>query len=150
MALLVAEYQALNLRQKGHGRIWRFFHGQENDKRTQLLEDMEKAIIKAVGKQVNLEPTETSPSDIAMLLNNKLIEKKSIKASKPDEFANRYNITGMVIYEPSELEINLQNQINPNVQNIIVDEVNNLDNEVMNNQIEENDLENEKSKQQHI
>ena len=56
----------------------------------------------------------------------------------------------MVIYEPSELEINIQNQINPNVRNIIVDEVNNLDNEVMNNQIEENDLENEKSKQQYI
>ena len=150
LALLVAEYQALNLRQKGHGRVWRFFHGQENDKRTQLLEDMEKAIIKAVGKQVNLEPIETSPSDIAMLLNNKLIEKKSIKASKPDGFADRYNITGMVKYEPSELEINVQNQINPNVQNIIIDEENNLNNEVMDNQIDENDLENEKSKQKNI
>ena len=47
-------------------------------------------------------------------------------------------------------EINIQNQINPNVQNIIVNEVNNLDNEVMNNQIDENDLENEKSKQNYI
>ena len=47
-------------------------------------------------------------------------------------------------------EINLQNQINPNVQNIIVDEVNNFNNEVMNNQIGENDLENEKVKQKYI
>ena len=47
-------------------------------------------------------------------------------------------------------ERNLQNQINPNVQNIIVNEVNNLDNEVMNNQIDENNLENEKSKEKYI
>lgn len=126
LANLVAEYQALNLRQKGHGRIWRFFHSGENDKRTQLLEDMEKAITKAVGEKVNLEPTEKTPSDIAILLNNKLIEKKAIGAAKPDEFASRYNITNMVKYEQSELEINISNKNKDNnlkENNKILDEL---------------------------
>lgn len=111
LAELVAEYQALNLRQKGHGRIWRFFHGEENDKRTQLLEDMKAAISKAVGENVNLEPTETTPSNIAILFNKKLIEKKAIEYAKPDIFASRYNIEKMVKYDQSEL-MNKSNENN--------------------------------------
>lgn len=107
LAELVAEYQALNLRQKGHGRIWRFFHSGENDERTELLNDMKAAIIKAIGVEVSLEPEDKSPSDITMLLNNKLIEKNSIEASKPDAFASRYKISDMVEYEPAELGINI-------------------------------------------
>ena len=107
LAELVAEYQALNLRQKGHGRIWRFFHSGENDERTELLNDMKAAIIKAIGVEVSLEPEDKNPSEIAMLLNNRIIEKNAAEASKPDAFASRYKITNMVEYDPAELGINI-------------------------------------------
>lgn len=132
LAELVAEYQALNLRQKGHGRIWRFFHSGENEERTELLEDMKAAIIKAVGVEVSLEPTEKTPADIAILLNNKLIEQNAINAAKPDVFASRYKITDMVKYDPSEQVINVSKK-------------NNVDNEkrysinIDNNEVREND-----------
>ena len=102
LAELVAEYQALNLRQKGHGRIWRFFHSGENDERTELLNDMKAAIIKAIGVEVSIEPEEKSPSDITMLLNNRIIEKNAAEAAKTDAFAKRYNIANMVKPSPSE------------------------------------------------
>ena len=41
---LVAEYQALQRRQAGHGRIWRFFHASENSARNELLKDMREAL----------------------------------------------------------------------------------------------------------
>ena len=132
LAELVAEYQALNLRQKGHGRIWRFFHSGENDERTELLEDMKAAIINAVGVEVSLEPTEKTPADIAILLNNRLIEQKAIEAAKPDVFAGRYNITDMVKYDPSEQVINVSKENN-------VDNQKRISINIDNNEIIEND-----------
>ena len=43
-------------------------------------------------------------------------------------------------------ERNLENQINPKVQNIIVDDANSLDNEVITNEVNEKDLEYKNSK----
>ena len=112
LAELVAEYQALNLRQKGHGRIWRFFHSGENERRTELLEDMKAAIIKAVGKEVSLEPTEKSPSDIAILLNDRLIEKNTLSAANNDAFASRYKVSDMIEKEQAKPMKNVSKENN--------------------------------------
>ena len=52
---LTAEYKALKKRQEGHGRIWRWFHREENEAREELLSRMEDMIKGFVGKDVNLE-----------------------------------------------------------------------------------------------
>ena len=134
LAELVAEYQALNLRQKGHGRIWRFFHRGENDERTELLNEMKAAIIKAIGVEVNLEPEDKSPSDITMLLNNRIIEKNAAEAATTDAFARRYNVSDVVKNsQPEKIEnyvkennVDNEKRINLNINN---NEVNVIDNE---------------------
>ena len=134
LAELVAEYQALNLRQKGHGRIWRFFHSGENDERTELLNDMKAAIIKAIGVEVSLEPEDKSPSDITILLNNRIIEKNAAGAAKTDAFASRYKISDMVkdsLPEKKENVVNENNVDNEKRINLNIDnnEVNVIGNE---------------------
>jgi hypothetical protein len=110
LAELVAEYQALKLRQDGHGAIWRFFHRTQNKERVELLEDMKSAITNAVGDNVNLDPKEKTPADIAALLNNKLIDKKGIEAFKPESFAKRSNSMDSIIYDPILKEGSISNQ----------------------------------------
>jgi hypothetical protein len=123
IAVLVAEYQALKLRQKGHGAIWRFFHKNENEERTQLLADMKAAIASAVGEDVSLEPEENTPFDIATLLNNKIVEKKGIEALNPETFARRCNCIGMIVYDQKPIESSLLNQEQNNLN------VNSVENE---------------------
>ena len=123
IAGLVAEYQALMLRQKGHTAIWRFFHKKENEERTQLLADMKAAIASAVGEDVSLEPEENTPSNIATLLNNKIIEKKGIEALNPEAFAQRCNCIGMIVYDQKPIESSLLNQEQNNLN------VNSVENE---------------------
>ena len=55
LAQLIADYQALQKRQEGHGAIWRFFHSTENKERNALLQDMEKALTKHLGDEYNLK-----------------------------------------------------------------------------------------------
>ena len=119
LAQLVAEYQALVLRQKGHGRIWRFFHGSENEDREQLLEDMKEAITKAVGEDINLDPEEKTPSEIAALLNNKLIDKKGIDDFNHEGFTKRLKCSNMIginnLPKENVLEEQEQNKVNENI-----------------------------------
>lgn len=55
LAQLIADYQALQKRQEGHGAIWRFFHSTENKERNALLQDMEKALTKHLGNEYDLK-----------------------------------------------------------------------------------------------
>ena len=55
LAQLIADYQALQKRQEGHGAIWRFFHSTENKERNALLQDMEKALTKHLGDEIDLK-----------------------------------------------------------------------------------------------
>jgi hypothetical protein len=113
LAELVAEYQALNLRQDGHGAIWRFFHRTENNERNELLADMKDAITKAIGADAIFDIIEKTPSDIAATLNNQLIDKKGIEAVKPDVFVKRCNLSGeMVSYESIPAKQSLAKQEN--------------------------------------
>ena len=48
VATLLAEYQALKLRQLNHGAIWRFFHRSENKARNEMLNKMDTYIKKAL------------------------------------------------------------------------------------------------------
>lgn len=117
IAELVAEYQALKLRQDGHGRIWRFFHRTENNERMELLADMKAAITNAVGEDVNLDPKEKTPADIAKLLNDKLIDKKATEALNHDEFAKRCKCADKISYEKLPKENSIAKQEN-NKQNV--------------------------------
>jgi hypothetical protein len=44
VAQYASEYYALKIRQKGHGKLWIFFHKKENEARNKLLRDMEKTL----------------------------------------------------------------------------------------------------------
>ena len=52
---LVAEYQALQKRQAGHGSVWRFFHRLENNARTNLLAEMKDALTTRLGADFDIE-----------------------------------------------------------------------------------------------
>ena len=71
MGKMVAEYQALKARQNGHGAIWRFFHGKENDARNILLEKMSdkiKALLPDGMGNINLD--EVNPSWVSRNIAN--------------------------------------------------------------------------------
>ena len=55
VAKLVAEYQALQRRQAGHGGVWRFFHRLENKARTDLLAEMKDALTTRLGTGFDIE-----------------------------------------------------------------------------------------------
>lgn len=119
LAELVAEYQALKLRQDGHNGFWRFFHRGENKERMQLLEDMKSAIGKAVGNDVSLDPNEKTPADIANLLNNKMIDKKAKDALKSEKFAERCKCEDKISNEKLPKENQVVEQPNNVIENVI-------------------------------
>jgi hypothetical protein len=55
VANLYAEYRALSIRQDNHTAIWRFFHREENEARTNLLNEMESALKMVIPEEVLAE-----------------------------------------------------------------------------------------------
>lgn len=55
---LLADYQALCQRQKGHTAIWRFFHRKENNDRVALMNAMSAALKQKLGDTADLEKAE--------------------------------------------------------------------------------------------
>ena len=66
LANLFGEYKALQQRQADHGRVWRFFHGKENERRTALMNAMREALIAHI-PEPTLDEETTTPSEIAKL-----------------------------------------------------------------------------------
>lgn len=97
---LTAEYLALYKRQQGHGRIWRFFHKEENIKRTELLKDMKAAIRKMAG---NIEPWEYTPQEVANITDAKSIDRESANQFKEEVITERNNLDWkMFTYAPKD------------------------------------------------
>ena len=61
---LFGEYKALQQRQADHGRVWRFFHGKENEERTALMNAMREALLAHIPEKT-LDSEKTTPSTIA-------------------------------------------------------------------------------------
>lgn len=55
VAQYASEYYALKIRQKGHGKLWIFFHKKENEARNKLLRDMEKTLKTFLGEGEKLD-----------------------------------------------------------------------------------------------
>ena len=55
LAKFTAEYQALKLRQAGHGRVWKFFHRGENRKRKEINEIKNLVFFKSIKLQHYIE-----------------------------------------------------------------------------------------------
>ena len=91
-AEFTAEYQALKLRQEGHGRIWRFFHRKENENRMQLLADMKAELEKHIDT-TKIDIDTASPADVAHYMREQNLDKTLDKEFKNDGFAkrNKYN-----------------------------------------------------------
>lgn len=87
-AEFTAEYQALKLRQEGHGRIWRFFHRKENEKRMQLLADMKAELEKHVDT-TKIDIDTASPADVAHYMRKQNLDKTLDKEFKNDGYAKR-------------------------------------------------------------
>lgn len=90
-AEFTAEYQALKLRQEGHGRIWRFFHRKENENRMQLLADMKAELEKHIDT-TKIDIDTASPADVAHYMRKQNLDKTLDKEFKNDGFAKRNNI----------------------------------------------------------
>ena len=87
-AEFTAEYQALKLRQEGHGRIWRFFHRKENESRMQLLADMKAELEKHIdATKINIDTA--SPADVAHYMRKQDLDKTLAKEFKNDGYAKR-------------------------------------------------------------
>lgn len=94
VAALLAEYQALKLRQLDHGAIWRFFHRSENKARTEMLQKMDTYIRKAFPddlKGLNLDKVD--PKKIA-----RGIESYNIKADVEIALIDRFDSKVKDIY----------------------------------------------------
>ena len=89
VATLAAEYQALHRRQEGHGAIWRFFHGKENEARTKLLGDMKSALQGVLGEGVSL--LKNTPQKIAESMDGRAVDTMTTKAFDEMGLYNRVN-----------------------------------------------------------
>ena len=87
---LIAEYQALKLRQDNHGSVWKFFHKAENEARTQLLKDMEASVGKFFGFRFDL--TKGTPTQYALSIENTRADIVFSKAYDDKALSKRYEM----------------------------------------------------------
>lgn len=88
LAKFTAEYQALKLRQAGHGRVWRFFHRGENGRRKELLADMKAKIEEYIGN-ANIDIDSDSPETVGENFEKACFRKEVAKEFTKDGFALR-------------------------------------------------------------
>ena len=87
VATLLTEYQALNIRQKDHGAIWRFFHRSENKARTDMLRKMDTYIRKALPEDIKvLDLNRVDPQKLA-----RGIDGHKIKADVENALMDRFD-----------------------------------------------------------
>ena len=138
---LLAEYQALKERQSNHGKIWRFFHRKENDKRTELLNQMKATVKSLIPKRLNdadINIDTIQPSELAQKLAdhyllesyNKLVSDRfydktaNIFGSKPAD-SDLYNSNASIINSNDNSKIAMKNE-NNFANDIINDSINEL------------------------
>lgn len=103
LASYAAEYYALKKRQEGHGRVWRFFHGKENEERNQLLAEMKKLLVSTVGGHIDIDSI--TPEKIAIAYTESIIADKSEAAFAENALANRADIPEEAVKnEPTSTE----------------------------------------------
>lgn len=125
IAKYVAEYQALKKRQEQHTSLWRFFHRDENKKRTELLGNM-KELLGTVVKD-GLDVDTNTPLQIAEGLNNKHVNGLMEEAFKDTALCDRFKYT----HSAFRYEANNENVIsdvptndNPAIENEVRQSVN--------------------------
>lgn len=96
-AKFVAEYQALKKRQDNHWRIWKWFHGKENDKRMALLAEMKAELEKHIDTE-SMDIDTIEPKDVAEYMDGKNVDKMLEKEFDKDGFAKR-NSFGSKVFE---------------------------------------------------
>lgn len=110
---LVAEYQALQRRQAGHGRVWRFFHGLENKARNDLLNEMKEALkIHFPDPEViNIEtdtPNKARSVNVASYVEGQFNNIVNDHLENIDEYFNSKNChyEGHLLIDPREANLN--------------------------------------------
>ena len=78
VAQYASEYYALKIRQKGHGKLWIFFHKKENEARNKLLGDMEKTLKTFLGEGEKLDNLDSIK--VAKIYNKNNIESRANEA----------------------------------------------------------------------
>ena len=78
VAQYASEYYALKIRQKGHGKLWIFFHKKENEARNKLLGDMEKTLKTFLGEGEKLDNLDSI--NVAEIYNKNNIESRAKEA----------------------------------------------------------------------
>ena len=76
VAQYAGEYFALKKRQEGHGDVWRYFHKKENQKRTQLLEEMKARLESIIGENGSLDDENMTPIKISQIYGKEVFPKK--------------------------------------------------------------------------
>ena len=117
---VIAEYQALQKRQNGHGAIWRFFHGAENEARTNLLRSLSEKIKDALPKPLKgIDLSTVDPSDVARTMTDARIRGELAVAgeqrliSKTEKIFGQLDAERELLNQKNELELNRQ-QMNTN------------------------------------
>lgn len=78
VAQYASEYYALKIREKGHGKLWIFFHKKENEARNKLLGDMEKTLKTFLGEGEKLDNLDSIK--VAEIYNKNNIEFRAKEA----------------------------------------------------------------------
>lgn len=110
---LVAEYQALQKRQAGHGRVWRFFHAVENNARNELLNEMKEALkIHFPDPEViNIEtdtPNKARSVNVESYVEGQFNNIVNDHLENIDEYFNSksYHYEGNLLVDPREAKLN--------------------------------------------
>ena len=120
VAKYAGEYYALKKRQEGHGRVWRFFHQKENERRTKLLSDMEKTlktILKDGDKLENLDPEKIAKIYNKQQLTDRLNETIQSGIAKRNEMS-----TNFLEHTPTTTARADEERANPNQDDIALEE----------------------------
>ena len=96
VAKLVAEYQALQKRQAGHGGVWRFFHHLENKARTDLLAEMKDALTARLGTDFDIEKDYPNAARQAMIKPYTEGQFNKITNMHLDDLSTYYGVENLV------------------------------------------------------
>ena len=96
VAKLVAEYQALQRRQAGHGGVWRFFHRLENKARTVLLAEMKDALTARLGADFDIEKGYPNAARQAMIKPYTESQFNKIANEHLDDLSKYYGVENLV------------------------------------------------------
>lgn len=89
LGTLLAQYQALKIRQSNHGAIWRFFHRGENKARTEMLNKMDSYIRKALPKDLRgMNLDRVDPTKLARGIADRHIQ-ANVELALTDRFTNK-------------------------------------------------------------